>query len=157
MLPVQELTTNLNLTKRELWIPLDAQKYFYVDAENTKVFIDQVLELEESEMKFFSVKQSQPYSNSLDKATIVNNSNATVTQQETFTKTTTGTQFNNEITNHFCPAQHSCTLLFIFKPSLHYNLYFVDSYTFTNTKGFSKGAAVNATIGTPFAGGVGKI
>lgn len=89
-MPVQELSTNLNLSKRELVIPLDSQKFFYVDPEYTKIFIDQVLELEETDMKFFNVKQSQPYSNSLDKATIVNNSNATVMQQETFTKTTTG-------------------------------------------------------------------
>lgn len=95
MLPVQELATNLNLSKRELVIPLDSHKFFYVDPENTKVFLDQVLELEETDMKFFNLKQSQPYSNSLDKATIVNNSNATVMQQETFSKTTTGITFTH--------------------------------------------------------------
>lgn len=93
MLPVQELLASLNLVKRDLVIPLDTQRFFYVDPENTKNFLEQVLELDETDMKFFNVKQSKPYSNSLDKATIVNNSNATVMQQETFTKTTTGMIF----------------------------------------------------------------
>lgn len=90
MLPLQELLANLSLVKRDLVVPLDTQRFFYVDPESTKNFLDQVLDIEETDMKFFNVKQSKPYSNSLDKATIVNNSNATVMQQETFTKTTTG-------------------------------------------------------------------
>lgn len=91
MLPLQELMLNLSLIKKELVIPMqEGNKFFVVPEASVKNFLDQVLELSDVDMKFQNVKQSQPYSHSLDKATIVNYSNATVTQQETFTKTTTG-------------------------------------------------------------------
>lgn len=87
---LQELSSALNVHKKEMIVPMVDSQFFYVEAEQTKGFLDQTMEMQEADMKFFNVKQSQPYSNSLDKATIVNNSNATITQQETFTKTTTG-------------------------------------------------------------------
>jgi len=85
-----QLAINLDINNKDLVIPLpEENKFFVVEDGESRKFLEMVLELKEKEMTFTNVVSSQPYSHSLDKATIVNSSNGTVMQQETFSKSTT--------------------------------------------------------------------